>query len=255
MASVAELIDLAESLPLRQLEKLLRVAQALAEGIETTVAADSDLLSSAFVNDFSDSLLVYHATHTQRLTKKAFEFAFRDASEAAGREATITSNQVNPGADVLVDGVKYSLKTEGAQGISSLTVTISKLMEAAWIRDCVTGEDFAREASRRIAEHLGSYDRILVLRSFAEIGGDVRYDLVEIPVAVLLNVRGLSAADFKPRSGRGSTSAVVVLDGAAAFTLTLDGSVEKVTIRNLRLDLCQVHGTWRIRPPARASRP
>lgn len=249
MASLTELRAIAETLPPRQLATLLRMAKALAEGIEVTVAPDSDLLTPAFVEDFNDSLLVHHATHAQNLNKKTFEYAFREASASAGRQATITSNQVNPGADVVVDGVKYSLKTEGAASISSRTITISKLMEAVWIRNCLTGEDFAREAAHRITEHLDSYDRILVLRSFAEAEGVVRYDLVEIPVAVLLNVRTLSAADFTPRSARGSGSAVVRLNDAAAFTLVLDGSVEKVTIRKLNLNLCRGHGTWRVRPP------
>ncbi|MBX6763926.1 MAG: hypothetical protein IRY88_09630 [Rubrobacteraceae bacterium] len=238
-------MEAAQRLRPQRLDVLIELAATLGRHVAVDVDPDSDLMTAEFVEDFSARLIAYHAFHEQKLTKKTFEFVFRGACRAAGRRAEITSSPVNPGADVTVDGVPFSLKTEGACSMSRDRITISKLMEARWIRECRTPEDFARETVTRVVDRLRSYRRILVLRAFSS-GAQFEYHLVEIPLGVLMQVQHLTAADFSDRTNNGGSNAHVEIDGKIAFTLRLDGSVEKVTVSGLRLHFCRPHATWRV---------
>jgi len=243
--SLDELVTVARQLHPNRLGVLIDLAKALQRKIDVKINPNSDLMTPAFVEDFSARLIAYHALHEQKLTKKTFEFVFCGACRAAGSNAVITSSPVNPGVDVTVDGIRYSLKTEGAAGMTKSSITISKLMEARWIRECESPGDFAREASRRISEHLQHYQRIITLRAF-EYDSVIEYDLIEIPLSILKYVEKLEARNFTQRTRNGGSSARIVLEGKQLFTLRLDGSVEKVTVSNLRMDVCRIHGSWRI---------
>ncbi len=139
-------------------------------------------------------------------------------------------------------------------------------MEARWIRECKTTADFARETTYRVMSHLRKYERMIMLRAYDILSlsldnqtqvpviqdsdvvktlPKVRYDLYEIPLNILMLIEGLKESSFKPRTKNGGSSAkVYTADNKAAFTLILDGSVEKVTVSNLRTDLCFLHGSW-----------
>ena len=96
--------------------------------------------------------------------------------------------------------------------------------------------------------HLAEYERIFILRSYGD-DERVRYDLREIPKAVLAGVADLVAEDFGKLTGANGTSARVKYDGRVAFTLRLDGSVEKVTVSGLDVDLCPLHAWWELGRP------
>jgi Type II site-specific deoxyribonuclease len=224
---------------------LLDLASALSRPIDARVLATSDIASEPFVEGFSGRLLAHHALHEQKLTKKAFEYAFVSASNAANRTAEIVANATNPGADVLVDGVPFSLKTEGAKSMSRISITISKLMEARWIRECASPEDYCREVTARVPAHLNQYSRVLILRAF-ELPQYFEYDLIEIPLSILHRTADLSPSDFTARTINGGSSARVSHGGNVAFTLRIDGSVEKITVSGLKVALCISHATWRV---------
>lgn len=244
MATLADLRKTAKSLHPAQLDLLVSMAAAMSRGVEERIESASDIVSAEFNVNFSNRLIIHHATHDEVFKKKSFEYAFCGASRAAGRSATIVSNPTNPGTDVIVDGTSFSLKTEAARSINPNKIKISKLMEARWIRDCKTKADFARETSRRVTQHLQEYERILVLRAF-DRDTEVQYDLVEIPRDLLLLVRELVAKDFtRRRQTSGGSSAKITVAGQRAFSLRLDGSVEKVMIEGLSITLCVSHGTW-----------
>lgn len=245
MKRIQRLMAAAQRLHPQRVDVLIELATALNRHVAVDVNPGSDLVTDEFVEDFSARLIAYHAFHEQKLTKKTFEFVFRGACRAAGHHAEITTSPVNPGADVTVDGVPFSLKTEGARNMSKDQITISKLMEARWIRECKSREDFARETVTRVVEHLRSYRRILVLRAFSD-EAQFEYHLVEIPRDVLMQIQHLTAANFSGRTNNGGSSACVEIDGETAFALRLDGSVEKVTISGLRLRFCQRHAIWRV---------
>lgn len=249
-----ELARLAHGLGPVQVALLADMARALTGDVEEEISPDSDLLSEGFAGNFSNRLRIYHATNAEKFNKKAFEYAFVAAARYVGGRAIILPNAVAPDADVEVDRHRYSLKTEAARNLSRTAIHVSKFSEARWIRDCRSPEDFAREATRRIPEHLRRYERIFTLRAFdvlAEpLGWDlpvVRYELWEVPRDLLMRVEDLRPEDFAPRSAAGSSRADVMMeDGTRAFRLTLDGSVEKVTLAGIRTDLCRFHGAWTV---------
>ena len=211
------------------------------------ISSDSNLLVPKFVDDFSSRLIVHHAVHDDKLTKKSFEFAFKSACVASGWNAVITGDPTNPGSDIVVNGVQFSLKTEAARSIKKRYITISKLMEARWIRNCQSKQDIAHEASTNISAHLEQYERIIMLRSFDFEPNFVNYDLIEIPKRILFaNISKLKMHDFSDITRNGSSRADIFLDGKRVFSLRLDGSVEKITISNLDVDFCNHHGSWKI---------
>src|SRR5262249_21781645 len=132
--------------------------------------------------------------------------------------------------------------------ISTTRIKISKLMEARWIRECETGGDFRRGADR-ILEHFTHYERVLVLRAVTSTSPFpvVSYSLWEIPLALLKRIETLTPEDFTPKRESGTTTAKVLDEvGAVAFSLRLDGSVEKVTVEHLPLSRCRRHASWAV---------
>ena len=87
-----------------QITLLLEMARAMRRDIQEDINEQSDLLVPEFATNFSNRLLIHHATHAEKFSKKAFEYAFASASTSAGRTAQIISSSTNPGTDVLVNG-------------------------------------------------------------------------------------------------------------------------------------------------------
>lgn len=244
-----QIVALYDELPPNRRDLLVEMAIALGCDVESEILAGSDICTEVFAGDFQNRLVLFHAMNDEPLKKKTFEYAFVRSMKTDGRDAVLENNPVNPGTDATVDGVSYSLKTEAAKGIKRENIMISKLMEARWIRGCSTPDEFASGIRNRVIPHLEQYERILTLRAFRGGSSNDRYEyhLVEIPLDLLLQVRNLSPADFKERTSNGSTSADVVdSSGNRRFSLRLDGSVEKVTISNLAVSECTIHGTWKV---------
>jgi hypothetical protein len=235
-----------------QLKLLLDIAHQLSKKIEGGPISDHEIFGSqVFYEYFSNVLLIHHATNDDKFKKKAFEFAFRGACEFMQLKARITASQTNPGEDVTVDGVKYSLKTEADQSISTRSIKISKLMEARWIRDLSGKTDRGPQAVQRILKHLKNYDKIVTLRAFDRKKDNVRtgvlYELWEINKQVLEQIAGLAEKDFTLPTMNNSFSANVIEAGKGrVFTLRMDGSVEKITIGGLGVEYCEKHASWLI---------
>jgi hypothetical protein len=207
------LLKIAPELPVQRQALLVEFAEALQRDLQVQVNKASDILTPEFVEDFSGRVIAYHAMHEEKMTKKTFEYVFCKASRAAGRDADITGSPVSPGGDVTVNGVKFSLKTEAAQGISRKSITISKLMEARWIRECHSGADFAKESTTRVGGHLDHYERMITLRAFDEPDGTVEYDLIEIPLELLRKVKDMKHTDFSPRTANGGRAPELLSKG------------------------------------------
>ena len=236
----------AKTLPKERQKLLLEFAEALHRNIKIESDPKSDICSRGFAENFGARLLVYHAFHEQKMTKKTFEYAMKRAAIATGKKAKITASQTNPGEDIIIDGERFSLKTEGAKSMSKSKITISKLMEARWIRECEGKADFCKQSKSKILSHLNSYSRILSLRAFDPQDGNFTYELVEIPLSLLNKIGTLSPSDFSDRSKSGGSRATISEDGQNLFTLTLDGSVEKITVSNLLVSECRIHGRWEV---------
>lgn len=243
MATPEEIAEIAKKLTTEQLDILVEFARSLTRDVVHFINDESDIMTTPFVEEFSNRLRFYHATQAEKMNKKAFEFAFLEASKKAGRKSELIGDPTNPGIDIVVDGVGFSMKTEAAESIKPEEIHISKLMEARWIRDCENREDFAKEVREKVGGHLRRYQRILMLRAFDTLKG-YKYDLVEIPRDLLLQVENLESNDFQKRRESGSSRADVTRSGNRAFTVRLDGSVEKITITGLLMSLCDLHGSW-----------
>lgn len=239
------LAEVAAALSQPKLVLLQRIAEAMARPIEQQVIEKDHIFSDEFAEAFGDQLLLHHGTHDEAVNKKTFEYMFRNAAQVAGHQAELNQNVTDAAADVLVDSISFSLKTEAAQRQSKSSTNIQKLLEARWIRECTTREDFAKSASTKIPHHLSRYERIVLLRGLKQEDSFL-YSLFEIPKHLLMLTESLVAEDFDERNQYGGTGADVYLDGQRVFRLFLDGSVEKVRIFTLRLDHCVARATWRI---------
>lgn len=230
-----------------QVEVLTGIIAKFAEEQEGEHVRDDFLDADAF-EYFSTRLAAHHASSGVALKKENFEHILEQSFKRVGCDATTTKSKVHRGADLKVDGRFYSLKTEGDAKLDPRSITISKLMEARWIRDLRSRDDAPAQVRARILSHLQEYERIFILRSYGT-EERVRYDLREIPKDVLALAADLDAAAFKALSPSNGTSAEVRLNGRKAFTLRLDGSVEKVTISGLDVELCPLHATWELGRP------
>jgi hypothetical protein len=250
MSDVNELMHITSSLPIGRVKMLAEIAKSLSHDAQQTINPESNLVSEDFAQAFAGRLLIHHALSASVMKKKRFEYALLQTAHAVDYSATLTRSSTNPGEDIRINGITYSLKTEAARNIQPGKITISKFQEARWIRDCHTPAEFAEGTRRHVGRHLAQYERILMLRVFALEGGAsvfgkrIRYNLVEIPLSVLRKVLHLPDEAYSEESSAGSSAANVEEDGRRIFRLTLDGSVEKVTIRGLSVDACIKHGSW-----------
>lgn len=239
-----QLNEIVPGLTATRLMLLNCMALALKVRFDSFLSPSSDLATLVFSEYFASRLLIHHAVVEEKLNKKSFEYILRDSFRHDGRNAFITTSAVYPGTDLIVDGVRFSLKTEASRDIQNTRITISKFMEARWIRD-QDAYGLAQLASNRLAGHLAGYDRILMLRAFNVVDSKVKYDLIEIPHNLLNIASHIQPADINLNPGlSGGGSATIWHNNHKAFTLRFDGSVEKVTITNLSTELCINHATW-----------
>ena len=146
-------------------EVLETIVAGLSYQVQETIAKYTDIAMPAFAKNFKTRLQLHHATHEEVFKKKTFEYAFKAGCIVAGKKSEMDPNVTSAGYDVVVDGVRYSLKTEAGASMSPQYIKISKLMEARWIRECRTGKDFLR-GTKHIMDHFTHYDRVLIVRAF-----------------------------------------------------------------------------------------
>lgn len=272
-AKAALLLKVREGLDEQACAVLADIVDAVRRECRVAISDDSGLVVDAFAQNLLTRLKVHHATAGEKFKKTPFEYAFARANEAVGR-AVVVSDRTNPtfaGHDVTVNGVRFSLKTEAEKrlstpaaarsGISRAGIKVSKFMEMRAIRSFAGPGQVVGTGVAAVLRHLGGYDRILALRGYdvqAPFTG-VRYDLYELPVGLLrerVGVVGMGdVSRTKPQQKTGGPASdtvswkVEVDDGRGKrlCELVFDGSVEKVTLRNLALDYCRLLAHWVIK--------
>ncbi|GAA3715677.1 hypothetical protein GCM10022268_25340 [Sphingomonas cynarae] len=230
-----------------QVEVLTSIITKFAEG-QNGGHLREDFLDPESFEYFSTRLAAHHASSGIALKKENFEHILEQSFKRTGHNAARSESAVHRGADLEVDGAFFSLKTEAAKGLKPKSITISKMMEARWIRDLEGPEDAPEKVREKLLSHLNDYERIFILRSYGD-ENKVRYDLREIPKDILAAAGDLNEEAFGKLTKAGGTSAEVTIDGKKAFKLVLDGSVEKVTISGLDVDLCPLHAWWELGRP------
>lgn len=233
----------------RQRELLSRLVRGLTVPVEVERNPDSDFATPEFVEAMSDTLRGHHVVSSKPLGKEHFEHALASLLTALGHSAVL-SPMGFPGADIQVDEVPWSLKTQADQAIRPDFIHISKFMElgkGAWNDEA----DLAALRDRML-QHMEGYERIFTMRYLTgakALRGQGRheYELVEIPKSVLALAHGVPCVmHHVSRQSPKPGSCEVVDEVGRVFELYFDGGTErKLQVRKLRVDVCQVHARWR----------
>ena len=202
-----------------------------------------------WIEYFGLALSVHHAATTVPLGLTAFETVFRNACSHVGWPVSPPGSATQRFVDLSVrpssDHARHlSLKSTAAKTLSSTTVHISKLTEAAWIQDTRT-PTARREATLDLfTAYQSAVTSILMLRAFRS-GDDGEpphlYQLVEIPAALFDSIQHEPVSTFQ------SDAPVVPCkgsDGQTVARVALDRSDAKITVRGIKLDACTVHAEW-----------
>ena len=247
-----ELLELLGKLSKSKLAYVAGVVTGLVGDMAEHRKKDSDLVSDVFLEEFGVHLLAHHGTASRPLTKEQFERAMERVMKLAGRTAE-RSPAGNPGHDITIDGQKFSLKTQADAHLKADSLWISKFMELG--RGEWSDKPEQLEGLRtQFLTHMKNYERILSLRAHSRTENDKiywHYELVEIPKALLQ-----TAAKGKLEMMMDSTQTpkpgyctVTDASGNVNFHLYFDGGGErKLQIKDLRKDLCVVHGEWDFAP-------
>jgi type II restriction enzyme len=205
----------------------------------------SDIVTACVSEGFADALQIHHCFSTEALSKDRFEYALERIMNRCGVPAQL-ARRGNPGHDITIKGVPYSLKTQADKGIKEGFLHISKFMElghGAWVV-----EEDLKGLREQFFQHMRSYDRILQLRRLVDTPELQRYELVEIPKSLLAKAE-LAECKFvhdstqTPKPGR----AVVIEDGVRLFDLYFDGGTErKLQIQAIDKRQCIIHARWDI---------
>lgn len=247
---IADVVATLRRLSPTQVDVVKAIIERFADEQVNELCRDDFLTEEAF-EYFSMRLSAHHAYSSSVLKKENFEHILEQSFQRAGIPAERANSMTERGADLRAGNVTLSLKTEAAKGLRADSITISKLMEAAWIKGITSTEDIPERIAAMVLPHFANYDRIFILRSYPdpERDGHIRYDLREIPKAVLAEVATLTASDFTPLTKTRTTSAEVRVDGRRAFKFRLDGSDDKLTINYLDVVLCPLHAWWSLAAP------
>lgn len=245
----------------RHLQPLLAWLRAPIETTPSSFTANEPTtfeMTQSLAEAFGLRIRYFHALHSwgEALTKKPFEYALEAAAKEAGLSASIAQSATTPGADIVINGQGFSVKTEAGRSISSKMVFLTKLMESAWTKNLNEPEQFVEGIKTHVLPRVLLADRTLVWRCHSRLVdavGQVEYELLEIPRAFWAALAEVKAENFTKLTPAGSTSVAVLCEGMPAYTLSFDGSDQKLQIRNLPVSRCIAHGRWVLIPPIAAS--
>jgi type II restriction enzyme len=237
-----------------QREFVGRIVGALTTPVAAWRNPRSDVATEQFVELMSDVLRGHHISSSKALGKEHFEHALAGILVELKHDAEL-SPMTFAGADLKVDGIPWSLKTQADMAIKDDLIHVSKFMELGKGRWEDEG-DLAALRDRMLV-HMKGYQRIFTLRHLSGARsrretGEHHYELVEIPKALLEEASGRRCvmtlkSSQTPKPG---TCTVRRKDGTVAFELYFDGGTErKLQVRKLRKDLCVLHATWRFHTP------
>lgn len=246
-AKLQRITTLLASLSPTKFALIERAIEGFTRPIKTTIAPDSAPFDQCFVDAFSDALQTHHAMSNQPFTKDKFEYALIGAFEACKIPAEDSGSKTRQGYDVLVDGVKWSLKTQADRNIKPDRIWISKYMEMGrgqWI----TVDDLPGLRDRFL-HHMEDYERIFTLRHWEQnVNGPHHfYELVEIPKALLQESKNgkFKMMDDSRQNPKPGYCTVDDGMGGCKFELYFDGGSEKkLQLKNLLKKYCKVIATW-----------
>jgi type II restriction enzyme len=205
---------------------------------------ETSLLDDVTLNNFGDALRIHHSFSAESFSKDKFEYVLEEVLNLSGRDArSFGRRQV--GADIEIDGVNVSLKTQADKNIKDDVIWISKFRElggAPW------GDNLDDLVGLRqlFLDHMNAYERIFTLRALSR-GPNWKYELVEIPKALLEMASG-GRLEMKMDSRQFPKPGYCYVEdesGQQLFQLYFDGGGErKLQVKHLLKSKCIVHATW-----------
>jgi hypothetical protein len=207
----------------------------------------SNLVNECVLEMFGDALQIHHCLSTEALSKDRFEYALDRVLNRCGIPSTM-ADRCNPGHDITISGVPFSLKTQADKGIDRDFLHISKFMELGKGKWETEGDLIGLRD--RYFFHMKSYERILQLRRLTNTETLQEYELVEIPKALLLQAEAgaMAMMHTSRQTPKPGTCTVRDTEGRISFELYFDGGTErKLQIRRLAKRMCIVHATWGIK--------
>ena len=207
---------------------------------------DSDLVDARLLRDFGDVLRMHHSFSKEALSKDRFDYALEKTLILCGKAATLAASRTNRGHDITIAGVPCSLKTQADKGIREDELYISKFMELGKGHWSASVGDL-RGLRDQFLRHMAAYERVFSLRCLAKEPTHWRYELVEIPKALLQEAADgrLSVCRKSKQNPKLGYCDVTDASGALKYQLYFDGGTErKLQIKHLRKDLCRVHAQW-----------
>jgi hypothetical protein len=247
-----ELVELLSKLSKTKLAYVASVVTGLLGDMTEQRNPKSDLVTDVFLEEFGVHLLAHHGTATRPLTKEQFERAMERVMKLAGRKAE-RSPMGNPGHDVTIDGVKFSLKTQADTNLKTDSLWISKFMELGK-GDWSDKPEQLKGLRDQFLKHLTHYERILSLRAASreQMGKTFwHYELVEIPKALLAEAANgeLKMQMDSRQNPKPGYCTVKDGNGSVKFALYFDGGGErKLQVKDLKKNLCVVHAEWDFSP-------
>lgn len=147
-----------------QLNLLNEIIDTFERRIDANRLKSSSVVNEEFFVAFGDVLKLHHSLSQDYLDKHRFEAAAERVFKSLGVEVSRPTNKCNPGHDITVKGVAWSLKTQGDRGIKADTLYISKFMELG--KGHWDTEDDLLGLRDQFFKHLNAYKRIFQLRYF-----------------------------------------------------------------------------------------
>jgi hypothetical protein len=206
----------------------------------------SDIVDGKLLRDFGDVLRIHHCFSKEALSKDRFEYALEKTLTLCGRSAALAASKTNRGHDITIEGVLCSLKTQADKGINEDEIYISKFMELGkghW-PSTAKGLGTLRDM---FLQHMRAYERIFTLRCLDKNPKCWRYELVEIPKALLQEAEHGKFEIMRKtkQETRPGYCHIKDEDGNLKFQLYFDaGSERKLQVKHLRKNLCTVHAQW-----------
>ncbi len=202
---------------------------------------NSDWITDQVLQRIGDALRIHHAFSRQPLTKDRFEFAFESALNLSGIPTNLVSSRTNRGHDITIAGIPVCLKTEAASTIKLNSIHVSKWMELG------KGEWSLPLLRQHFLDHLRSYERIFTLRCLQAGPVTFKYELVEIPKALLLEAENcrLEVMENSRQTPKPGYGYIMDKNGQQKFSLYFDGGTErKLQIKHLQKSYCTVQASW-----------
>lgn len=208
------------------------------------------IINEAILEDFGDALRLHHCFSDEPFTKDKFEYVLVNVCKYYNLEAE-KSKYNNPGADISINKIRYSLKTQADRNLRVNSIYIHKYMELG------KGEwsdkpEHLNGLTEQFLKHLGNYDKIIILRNIGKPKPEHPYwiyELVEIPKELLYEVKEgvyemMMDSIQSPRPGY--CKVYDIESKALKFQLYFDGGTErKLKIQKLDKNLCKVHAIWK----------